>query len=189
MSFAAFLLHFVFTLCKCCLLGFNERLLSFWCMLTCRSIVSFFHCISLLSHAWHCFCTHGGPCGRSPHTHAFFPVSWILHSLFSCMIIKSCFNSALPCIQTSHVFSRSSAGLGCLGPNLHFLARKCEFMEMKALPSLYKLHKYGIALAFMLALHNSGRQCLAGPRNCVMQFVGLHVTTDWNFALCSFSPQ
>ncbi len=51
MSCLYFCRFLYFALCKCCLLDFNECLLLFQCMLACRSIVSVFICISLLSHA------------------------------------------------------------------------------------------------------------------------------------------
>lgn len=52
-------------------------------MLACRSVVLSLHCISLLSHASHCFRTDGIRCGKSLHTHACFPIFWNLHSLLS----------------------------------------------------------------------------------------------------------
>ena len=51
MSCVAFLSFLCFDLCDCCLLDFSEHLLSLLCMLACRSIVSVFIHISLLSHA------------------------------------------------------------------------------------------------------------------------------------------
>lgn len=157
-------------------------------MLACRSTVLVFVHISLMSHAWHYFCKDSHRCGDSLHTHACFPIFRILHLMFH---VRS---STLVCthlIMHSY-FSCFQSPVSQLGLPWHKICLTwlaLRISEAKALPSLQKLWKYGLAPTSRLALRNSWRQCLVGPQKLCNIVCWLQGTADSNCALRSFNNQ
>lgn len=178
MSYGTFLLNFFVSFCVSVVYLIS---MSTCCRFDVRQLVGALFQFLFTYHYYHMHDTDFSPmvaiaATRFTHMHSFpflnptlnvyihdhsllFTLSFTMHSHFSCL-------------------QSPSTGLGYLGPDLAFPYQHCTFLEMKALPSLQKLCESGLTLTSRFSQCNSGRQCLTGPRNYVMQFVGLHVTVD-----------
>lgn len=156
-------------------------------MLACRSTISVFIYISLLSRAWHYFAlTIAIVVTHFTHMHV-LPFSESCIHCFHAWSFTLSYTQSHHASKPFHVFSRLSTGLGCLGLNIALPRKLCTFLEVKALPSLQKLHKFGQHWPPSLHYTILGGSIMLTLENCAMQSLGMHALVDWNCTLRSFS--